>query len=77
MKLTGVKIVGDELKIEKIQIDPTTGLTFPVNFRIAVRARVQDPVTGVNLDHFKNLDFTINESNFDKPLRAKEIKKIQ
>ena len=75
VKLTGIKIVGDKLEVEKIQIEPTAGITFPVNFRLNVRARIQDEDSGVNLDNFKKLDFTINESNFTQPLREKEIEK--
>lgn len=73
--MDGVKIVRGKLEVEKIQIDPTTGLTFPINLRLAIRGRIQDQVTGVNLDHFKNLDFTINASNFDQSARKQEIGK--
>lgn len=35
------------------------GVKFPLNIQIAVRGRIQDP-SGVNLDHYKTFNLTIN-----------------
>lgn len=74
IKVKWIQINGNTVEFNNIQVDPMTGLTFPINLRLAIRGRTQDPVTGMNLDHFKNLDITINQPNFDKTARQTEIK---
>lgn len=73
IKVKWIQINGNNIKFENIQIDPMTGINFPINLRLAIRGRIQDPVTGMNLDHFKNLDITINQPNFDKTARQREV----
>lgn len=58
--LRGVTVTGNNLNIQNIQIDPITGVNFPLNVQIAIRGRVQEQTTGINLDHFKTLNITIN-----------------
>ena len=73
VKLKGVQIRGNNIELQNLQIEPLTGITFPINLRLAVRGRIQDPVTGMNMDHFKNLDITINQPNFDSTARQIEV----
>lgn len=54
----GITITGNNINIQNIQIDPITGLNFPLNIQIAIRGRIQEQ--GINLDHFKTLNITIN-----------------
>ncbi|MEI7918910.1 MAG: hypothetical protein WCH65_01490 [bacterium] len=61
------------MEFNNIQVDPMTGLNFPINLRLAIRGRIQDPVTGMNMDHFKNLDITINQPNFNQAARKAEV----
>jgi hypothetical protein len=38
----------------------TENITFPAKLSLNVRIRIQDPATGINIDHFKPLTLTIN-----------------
>lgn len=73
IKLKGIQINGNDVEFNNMQVDPMTGINFPINLRLAIRGRIQDPVTGMNMDHFKNLDITINQPSFDKPARQNEV----
>lgn len=73
VKLKRVEIDKQTATFENLQIEPLTGITFPVNLRLAIRGRIQDPVTWMNMDHFKNLDITINQPNFDQAKRKAEV----
>jgi hypothetical protein len=73
IKLKWIQITGNNIEFNNIQVDPMTGLNFPINLRLAVRGRIQDPVTGMNMDHFKNLDITINQPNFNQAARQNEV----
>jgi len=61
IKLKGIKINKNKLELENIQIEPMTGIDFPINLRLAIRGRIQEQDSGMNMDHFKNLDITINQ----------------
>ena len=73
IKLKWIQITGNNVEFNNIQVDPMTGLNFPINLRLAIRGRIQDPVTGMNMDHFKNLDITINQPNFNQAARKAEV----
>lgn len=64
-----VTIVGNTLNIQNIQIDPITGINFPLNIQTAIRGRIQEQTTGINLDHFKTLNITINAPQLPLPNR--------
>lgn len=73
IKLKWIQINGNTVTFQNIQIDPINGINFPLNLRLAIRGRIQDPVTGMNMDHFKNLDITINQPNFGRTERQTEV----
>lgn len=65
VKLKWVQINKDKIELQNLQIDPMTGITFPINLRLAVRGRIMDDKTGMNMDHFKNFDITINQPKIE------------
>lgn len=74
IKVKGIKISGNKVELENIQVDPMTGVDFPINLRLAIRGRTQEQDTGMNMDHFKNLDITINQPKLkDKDKIIKNI----
>lgn len=58
--LKWVNINNNILEWQNITIDPVNGLTFPVNFKLAVRWRINDANTWINIDHYKPFDIIIN-----------------
>lgn len=73
IKLKWIQINGNNIELHNLQIEPMTGLNFPLNLRLSIRGRIQDPVTGMNMDHFKNFDITINQPNFNQAARQTEV----
>lgn len=57
--LSGLRINGNQLELDNLQIQSFEGVKFPLNIQIVVRGRIQDP-SGVNLDHYKTFNLTIN-----------------
>lgn len=77
VKVKGLSINNaNELRINNLQISPLEGITFPAHLSLNVRIRIQDPVTGINLDHFKTLDITINRPIFNQQARQAEVNAI-
>ncbi len=64
------------MTINNLQITPLEGVSFPANLTLNVRIRIQDPKTGINLDHFKPLNITINRPIFDQQARQAEVNAI-
>jgi len=59
-----------------LEISPIEGIVFPAHLALNVRVRIQDPVTGINLDHFKTLNITINRPIFNQQARQAEVNTI-
>lgn len=57
--LTWLRINGDQLELNNLQIQSLEGIRFPLNVQVAVRGRIPDP-SWVNLDHYKTFNLTIN-----------------
>ncbi|MEI6119070.1 MAG: hypothetical protein WCP92_07875 [bacterium] len=80
VKIRGLNIQNvnniNELHINNLQISPLEGVTFPAHLALNVRVRIQDPVTGINLDHFKTLNITINRPIFNQQARQTEVNAI-
>ncbi|MCX6824516.1 MAG: hypothetical protein NT085_05325 [candidate division SR1 bacterium] len=80
VKIKGINIQNvnniNELHINNLQISPLEGVTFPAHLALNVRIRIQDPVTGINLDHFKTLNITINRPIFNQQARQAEVNAI-
>jgi len=55
----------NELIINNIELVSTENITFPAKLSLNVRVRIQDPATGINIDHFKPLTLTINAPQID------------
>ena len=66
----------NQLTVNNLQISPLEGINFPANLTLNVRIRVQDPITGINLDHFKRVTITINRPIFDQQARQTEVNTI-
>ena len=80
VKIRGLNIQNvnniNELHINNLQISPVEWVTFPAHLALNVRVRIQDPVTGINLDHFKTLNITINRPIFNQQARQAEVNAI-
>gem|GEM_PF-1427518 len=77
VKIRGLNIQNaNQLDVNNLQISPLDGITFPAHLKLNVRIRIQDPVTGTNLDHFKQLDITINRPIFNQQARQTEVNAI-
>lgn len=64
INITGLDIQNvnniNQLELNNIWIDPIDWLNFPLRISLNVRCRIQDPATGLNIDHHKPIILTIN-----------------
>jgi len=61
ISLTGITIQNGNLNIANLWVTPIDNIKFPLRLPLNVRARIQDPATGLLVDHFKPIILTINQ----------------
>jgi len=64
-----LQINGNQLNWTNIQVDPIENLKFPLNIQIAIRWRIQESNTWINLDHYKTFNITINAPTLNAATR--------
>lgn len=68
IELKGIEIQGNTLKYDKTSITPLN-VQYPLHISLTIRGSIQDPTTGIILDHMKPLTLTIEQGGIDQTQR--------